>query len=136
MVNWLAPALLSLLSFGIWGLFTKLSLHFIDSKSALIYQSIGVFIIGFIVLMMIDFKPAINNKGLWFAILTGVAYSVGCFFYLLAADRGKIETVVTLTALYPAVTMILSFFILRETVNLKQCVGIGLALVAIFIMSY
>lgn len=136
MVNWLAPAVAALFSFGLWGLFTKLSINFIDSKSALVYQSIGVFVIGFLTLSTLNFKPSYDSKGLLFAILTGAAYSIGCFFYFVAAGRGKIETVVTLTALYPSVTMILSLILLNEGVNMKQWLGIGLALVAIFLMSY
>jgi bacterial/archaeal transporter family protein len=136
MSNWIAPAILALFCFGLWGLFTKLSILFVDSKSALVYQSMGVFMVGLIMFGAIDFKPASDLKGLGFAIATGVAYCIGCFFFLVAANKGRIETVVTLTALYPAVTMILSYIILREALNLKPCLGIGLALVAIYLMSY
>lgn len=135
MTQWLPMAILALLSFGCWGFFSKLALLYIDAKSALIFQTAGVLIIGVLMLGMMHFKPAADMKGLGFGILTGLAYGIGCFFYLVAADRGKLVTVVTLTALYPLITIVLSYFFLQETINLKQTFGIALALVAIILMS-
>jgi bacterial/archaeal transporter family protein len=135
MTQWLPPALLALFSFGLWGLFSKLAIVYIDSKSALIFQTVGVLIVGLIALSLINFKPATDMKGLSFGLLTGIAYGVGCLFYLIAADKGKVITVVTLTALYPLITIILSYLLLHETVNIKQFLGILLALFAIFLMS-
>lgn len=135
MTQWLAPAVLALFSFGLWGLFSKLAIAHIDSKSALIFQTAGVMLVGLITLGMLNFKPATDLKGLGFGLLTGIAYGIGCLFYLIAADKGKIVTVVTMTALYPLVTIILSYFLLQEAINLKQVSGILLALVAIFLMS-
>jgi len=136
MTQWLPQALLALLSFGLWGLFSKLAIIYIDTKSALIFQTVGVLIVGIVTLSMLNFKPATDIKGLSFGLLTGIAYGVGCLFYLIAADKGRVITVVTLTALYPLVTILLSYFLLQETINMKQFLGILLALVAIFLMSY
>ncbi len=135
MTNWLASAFVALFSFGLWGLFTKLTVVHIDSKSALIYQTIGVMAISIIALGLVNFKPATDTKGLIYAVLTGLAYGVGCLFYFIAASKGKIITVVTLTALYPLVTILLAYILLKEGVSAKQLTGIALALVAIILMS-
>lgn len=135
MTNWLPAAFLSLFSFGLWGLFTKLTVIHIDSRSALIYQTIGVVIIGVVTLSMANFKPATDTKGLVYAVLTGTAYAVGCLFYFIAASRGKIITVVTLTALYPLVTIVLAYLLLKEAVTLRQWLGIVLAMASILLMS-
>jgi transporter family protein len=135
MTNWLSASMIALCSFGLWGLFTKLSVEYIDFKRALIYQTLGVMIVGLISLGLIGFKPEASGKGFGFALLTGVAYGIGCLFYFLAASKGKIITVVTLTALYPMVTIVLAYFILQETITLKQIIGIGLAIFSILLMS-
>lgn len=135
MTQWLPAALVALFSFGLWGFFTKLAITHIDSKSALIYQTAGVLLVGLFTLHLMHFKPATDLKGVGFGLLTGLAYGVGCLFYFIAADKGKIITVVTLTALYPLVTILLSYLLLREAVSFKQCFGIILALVAIYLMS-
>ncbi len=41
----------------------------------------------------------------------------------------------TLTALYPLITVLLSFLILHETVTLRQGIGMLLALAAIVLMA-
>lgn len=135
MTQWLPPALLALFSFGLWGFFSKLALAHVDSKGALVFQTVGVLIIGLITFSLMNFKPATDIKGVCFGLLTGIAYGVGCLFYLIAADKGKISTVVTMTALYPIVTLALSYLLLKEAINLKQFLGIILALIAIFLMS-
>ena len=55
-------------------------------------------------------------------------------FYFIAADKGKASTVVTLTALYPLVTLILSYLLLSESINLKQFFGVVFALIAIYLL--
>ncbi|HVY53153.1 MAG TPA: EamA family transporter, partial [Gammaproteobacteria bacterium] len=80
-------------------------------------------------------KPVFDAKGISYSILTGITYGIGCLFYFIAASRGKIINVVTLTALYPLVTILLAFLLLKESIALKQAVGIFLALIAIILMS-
>jgi transporter family protein len=135
MMNWFPAAILSLLSFGLWGLFTKLAVVHVDSKTALIYQTIGVAVVGLVILTTVNFKPATDAKGIGYALLTGLAYGVGCLFYLIAASKGKIITVVTLTALYPLITILLAYLLLKEAVSIKQWLGIVLAFGAIVLMS-
>jgi len=134
MTEWLPATLFALFSFGVWGLFTKLAIIYIDSKSALVFQTIGVFIVGVVTLYLLNFKLATNFKGLSFGVLTGLAYGIGCLFYFIAADKGKIITVVTLTALYPLITILLSYFILKETISIKQLIGILFAFMSIFLL--
>ena len=134
-MNWIPAAFISLSSFGLWGLFTKLSVTHIDSKSALIYQTVGVMIIGAFLLYEMNFKVGTNFKGASYAIITGLAYGIGCLFYFIAASKGKIITVVTLTALYPFITIVLSYLLLKENINLKQCAGIVLAFFSMFLMT-
>lgn len=135
MAQWLSAALVALLSFGLWGFFTKITIVYIDSKSALVYQTLGVVIIGLVTLWLMNFKLATNLRGASFGLLTGLTYGIGCLFYFMAATRGKIMTVVTLTALYPLITIILSYFLLREMINMKQWLGILLALLSIYLMA-
>jgi transporter family protein len=135
MPAWLMQSLFALLFFGLWGFFSKLALLHLDAKAALILQTIGVVVISFFMLKGIDYRELWHAKGTTYGILTGVAYGLGCFFYLMAADKGKLVTVVTLTALYPLITIFCSFVWLGETITAKQYIGIALALSAIVVMS-
>jgi transporter family protein len=135
MSTWLSAAIFALLSFGVWGFFTKLAINYVDSKSALIFQTLGVAVVGLITLALMDFRPATDAKGIFFSTMTGVAYGIGCLFYFIAADKGKITTVVTLTALYPLVTIFFAYLFLKEGIHLKQCLGIVFALIAIYLFA-
>ena len=132
---WLMAMFASLISFGLWGLFAKMSVLHIDSKSALVYQAFGFLFVGLMTLAMIGFKLPAQIKGSSFGFLSGVASGLGCLCFLIAADKGKIITVVTLTALYPLITVLLSLLVLNEYINIKQCMGIVFALVAIYFMT-
>jgi uncharacterized membrane protein len=135
MTNWLAPALTSLMIFGFWGLFSKLSVIYIGSKSALVYQSVGALLAGLLALSLVHFKPTFDYKGVTFGILTGLCSGMGGLFYLFAVSKGKSSTIVTLTSLYPLVTILLSFIIIREGLHAKQLLGVFFALLALHLLS-
>jgi transporter family protein len=132
---WFPAAVVSLMCFGIWGFFSKLTIYYIDARSALIYQSAGVAVIGVVTLMLMHFKPESNVKGISFGFLTGVAYGIGCLFFFIAADRGKVTTIVTMTALYPLVTIFLAYLLLHEAIHLRQALGVMFALAAIYLLA-
>jgi transporter family protein len=132
---WLPATLVSLICFGFWGFFSKLAILHINAKSALVYQSLGFALVGLITLALLQFKLDVQLKGIGFATLAGMSTSLGCLFFFIAADKGKVTTVVTMTALYPIITILLAYLILQESVNLKQGLGIALALVAIYLLS-
>lgn len=134
-MNWISAATGSLIAFGLWGFFSKLTVQHIDAGSALVFQTLGVLFAGFIVLCLVHFRPATEPRGVLFALLTGLAYGMGCLLYFLAAEKGKITTIVTLTALYPVITILLSRALLNEAISFRQWSGILFALVAILLMA-
>ncbi len=135
MQYWYLPAFLSLVNFGLWGLFAKLSVNYVDSKNALFYQTIGVLIAGLVVFYMMNFKASTNPKGIIFGLLTGLTYGAGCLFFFFAVTRGNLATIVTLTALYPVITIILSYCILHETISLRQGIATVFALIAMILFA-
>ena len=54
--------------------------------------------------------------------------------YMLAAQRGPLSGVVTLSSLYPAATVLLASVMLHERLNVSQKVGVALALVAVLLI--
>jgi uncharacterized membrane protein len=51
--------------------------------------------------------------------------------YMIAARIGPLSIVVTLASLYPASTVVLARFVLRERLSAMQIIGIGCALAAV-----
>lgn len=135
MTNWFVSAVLAMVIFGFWGFFPKLAASYISPLSALVYQVAGGLAVGIIILFCIGFRPETHPMGVLFAVLTGVTGVLGTLFYYAAAGRGTLAVVVSMTALYPLVTIFLAFLILREPVTLKQFIGMLFALAAIVLFS-
>ena len=79
--------------------------------------------------------PEISRKGIVFGRLVGVVYTIGTFCFYQALSRGKALIVVPLTSLYPLITMLLTFLLLKERITILQGVGIILSLIAMLLMS-
>ena len=133
--EWFVFAILALIMWGLWGFFPKLSTNYINPKSALVYEVVGSVIVGVIILFLVGFKPEVHPKGIIFALLTGIAATLGTLFFLYAVSRGKASTTVVITALYPLITIMLALLILHEPISLKQGIGMLLALAAIILVA-
>ncbi len=70
------------------------------------------------------------------AVVAGLAGSLGYVFFVKALERGEASIVLPLTALYPAVTVVLAFLFLHEKISMHQLIGILLAVVAVVLLSY
>jgi transporter family protein len=135
MANWLPATLGALVLFGLWGFFPKLAVTYLDSRSALIYHAIGSLLVALVVLFTLKMQPAFHPRGAVFAVLTGVAGFAGTLCFFAAASRGRISLVVSVTALYPLITIILAAIFLKEPLTIKQLAGMACAVVAILLMS-
>jgi transporter family protein len=135
MASWLFWTILAMVTFGAWGFFPKLAVNYISPQSALIYQVIGGMLVGFVGLALLNFKPETQPLGILYALLTGVTGVLGTLFYYLAASRGQISIVVSLTALYPLITIMLAVIFLHETLVLKQVLGLCFAVAAIILLA-
>jgi len=135
MNSWFIWTILAMVTFGAWGFFPKLAVNYISPQSAVIYQVLGGLLVGIVGLAMVNFRPETHPMGMLFAFLTGVTGVLGTFFYYAAAGRGQISIVVSLTALYPLVTIFLAFVFLNETLVLKQIVGLCFAVAAIVLLA-
>ena len=127
---WFIFALLALVMWGLWGFFPKLATLHITPKSAIVYEVLGSMIVGAVIFSLIKFQPETQPTGIVFAVLTGITATLGTFFFLYAVTLGKASVVVTVTALYPLITILLTYLVLKEPITMLQGVGMVLALIA------
>jgi drug/metabolite transporter (DMT)-like permease len=68
------------------------------------------------------------------SLVCGVIDMLANALYLVAAREGPLSTVVTLSSLYPASTVLLARIVLGERLNLLQTFGVGCALAAVVLI--
>ena len=135
MNGWIFWTFLAMATFGAWGFFPKLAVIYIKPQSALIYQVMGGLLVGIVSLAMIKFRPETHPMGILYALLTGITGVLGTLFYYVAASRGQISIVASLTALYPLITILLAVVFLHETLVFKQIVGLCFAVAAMILLA-
>jgi drug/metabolite transporter (DMT)-like permease len=85
--------------------------------------------------------PVLRTRGLpvatvaWTACLSGVVDMGANVLYVLATRRGLLSVVAVLTSLYPATTVVLARYVLREPVGRVQLVGFAVAAVAVALIA-
>lgn len=135
MDSWIPYTIAALVLWGLWSFLPKLSAQYISPKSGLVFQTIGVMIITLAVLISIKFKPDVHRLGIVYAILTGIIGGLAVLSFWMAISRGKVATVIPITALYPAISVLLAIIILQEPITLKQGLGIVLACISVILLT-
>ncbi|VFQ45903.1 EamA family transporter [Desulfoluna butyratoxydans] len=133
--NWIAPALVTLVCWGLWGFIPKLTTQYISPMSAMIYETIGAAIVGLVVLTLVDFRPEVHVKGVCLGITTGIIGLTGALGFLFAVKSGKVAVVAMFTSMSPIITVALGCLVLKEPVTLKEGLGILSAFAAIFFFA-
>jgi len=99
--------------------------------------SLGVYsLLVPLIWFFMKFDHTITSTGIFVTILGSLFMCIGTMGFSYACRAGGAAGQVTiLTALYPAVTLLLSMYFLKEEVNFKQGIGIAFALVGFLLMS-
>ncbi len=135
MKTWYLYAMLTVLMWGIWGVFSKFASAHSKPRQVLLFQSVGVLAFALVVLTIENFKFEWSMPGFTWSFAAGFFTFIGFLTFFAALEDGKASTVVTLSALYPVVTILLSVIFLREKISLRETAGIAFALVASVLLA-
>lgn len=135
MAAWLAFSLMALTFWGIWGVLTKVATLYLPPQAAYLVSILGYLPILGLLLIEGGFKLPWHPTGWGMALAAGVCAALGLLCYYRALAGGMAARVVPLTAMYPVVTVILSFIFLREHVTLRHLAGLAAALVAVWLLA-
>jgi transporter family protein len=130
-------ALTAFLLWGVWGLLGKLASRTLGHRQ-LVFASLAGYLLVFIVVAARGWGKGVfsgGNPGLWLALATGLCSGVAYLFFYLAIARGEASRIVTITALYPVVTVLLAFLVLGEAVSLRKIAGLLFAIAGLVLLS-
>ena len=134
-MSWLAFSLMALGLWGAWGFLSKVATQQSPPQAVYLLAVCGhVVVVGYLWLAG-GLSLSGPSWGLAAALAAGLCMAFGllCFFKALAV--GAATVVVPLTALYPLVTVVLSWAVLREDLTPRHLAGIALALLAGWLLA-
>jgi uncharacterized membrane protein len=87
--------------------------------------------------MLVQMRGKVDRDrvGITYGLLCGIVTGVGTLGYFAALRQQNASVVTPLTGIFPVLTVVLAFIILRERLNKVQMGGMLLALTAIVILS-
>jgi transporter family protein len=134
-MNWLGLSLLALGLWGVWGFLGKVSSQHLPAPQIYLLAITGhLTMVGYLLIRGLG-PVAWNPWGVAAALGAGIAMAVGLLSFFEALARGPATVVVPLTALYPAVAVVLSRIFLREALTLRHLAGLALTLAAVWLLS-
>lgn len=135
-MNWLAFSLIAVGLWGLWGFLSKVAALQLPTGAVYLMSITGhLAVIGFLAAsgdLVIPWQPA----GLAAGLGAGLCMAFGLLYFLKALSAGGTASlVVPLTALYPMVTVVLSWMALHEDFTLRRLAGVAFALAAVWLLS-
>jgi transporter family protein len=134
-MSWLGYSLTALILWGAWGFLSKAATRDLPSTAVYLLSISGhLAVIGYLGLssgLNVPWHP----WGVGVSLAAGVCMAFGLFCFFKALAAGTAAVVVPFTALYPVVTVALSWGLLQEQITARQLAGIALALLAVWLLS-
>ena len=132
---WLWYALLCIFWWGLWGFLSKVGSASANPLQMQILFTLGMLPVAVGMLLQMRWKLDRNVGGASYGILSGVATGLGTLGYYAALHQQDASVVTPITGLFPLLTVVLAFIVLRERLNKVQVGGIVLALASIVVLS-
>ena len=134
MEKWFVLGVLAVVLFGIGSFLGKLASNTDISPRVYFFEGIGTITV-FTTFFLLKKSEILNGFSInYYAIGMGLCWGIGTVLFIFALENSKISLITTLTALYPAVTIILAYIFLAERLETRELIGVVLAIAAIFLI--
>ena len=137
MKPWLLYSFVALVLWGAWGFFGRLASRSVAPRSLLLLGSFGSLLVFpiFLAIFQRHFKFNWHNTDYYYGIMGGIVGALGGLFFYWAISRGEASRVVTVTAMYPVVTVMLAWLFLKEPLTIQKIMGIAFAVLGICLLA-
>lgn len=134
---WLTYALITTLFWGIWGAFTGLPTEN-GFPETLVYSvwAITMLIPAIVSMRQVNWQIQHDGRSIMYGMIIGLLGAGGQMILFYAVTLGPAYLIFPIISLSPVVTIILSFFMLKERISKRGVLGVLLALVALPLFDY
>jgi uncharacterized membrane protein len=132
---WLWYALIGIFFWGLWGFLSKVGADAASPLQMQILFTLGMLPVAGVMLLHMRAKLDRNLGGITYGLLCGIATGIGTLGYYAALRDQSASVVTPVTGLFPVLTVVLAFVLLRERLNKVQMGGMLLALASVVILS-
>lgn len=134
---WLVYALITTVSWGIWGAFIEIPERAgFPATLGYVVWAITMVPCSFVAAIIIKWKIEHDLKSIVLGLLVGLLGAGGQLILFEALREGPAYIIFPFISLFPIITIGLSILFLKERSTKKQWIGITIALIAIFFLSY
>jgi bacterial/archaeal transporter family protein len=134
LAKWLVPTSIYVLTVGALGVTSKLALRSLPWQALVMWTGIGYVIATAVLLALGQTKLTFVHGTSW-AILSAALAIGGLISLYIALRTGQATKVVTVSAAYPAITLVLAALTLSEAVSLARIGGICLVIAGVIVMT-
>jgi transporter family protein len=122
-------ALAALVLYGVAGVTQKLATNHVSTELSTVCFALAFVPVALVVMAKWPVQNWRLTAGAWvLAVLTGALISTGTLTLFAAYRTGKASVVTALTALYPALTVVISVPLFDEKLDVRKVAAIALAL--------
>ena len=133
--RWIPLTLTVMVLFALGSFFGKVALIKDSSTRVYFFEAIGTLMVFSTFFL---FKRAEIIDNFWinqYGLLMGLSWGIGTVLFIYVLQFGKLSIILPLTALYPAITVLLAILFLNESINLRETAGIMLAIISGFLLA-
>lgn len=123
---WKYYALLSALFAALTAIFAKVGVKVINSNLATAIRTTVILLLTWGIVAFTGHIGELKeiSRNTWcFLLLSGLATGLSWLFYFKALQTGSVSLVAPIDKLSVVITIFLAFFLLRETISLKNLIG-------------
>lgn len=135
--TWLTYAIITTIFWGIWGALIEVpqKAGFPPTLGYIVW-SLTMIPCALVALYIIDWKVETDKRSILLGSAVGLLGAGGQLLLFEALREGPAYIIFPFISLYPTLTILLSVVFLKEKTSLLKWIGIAIALVAIFFLSY
>jgi len=133
--RWIPLTLTVMVLFALGSFFGKVALIKDSNTRVYFFEAIGTLMVFSTFFL---FKRAEIIDNFWinqYGLLMGLSWGIGTVLFIYVLQFGKLSIILPLTALYPAITVLLAILFLNESINLRETAGIMLAIISGFLLA-